>query len=111
MCILLVCLLSLPLVYFFGYNTFQPKKLINEKKINHQNDVACFRKILINKMSDCEDCQKDIEPIRDGLLIAAVASMTVGIFYVLRMAGIGQHNTLLTSTSLACFMSLPAWKM
>ena len=82
-----------------------------KKKINHQNDVACFRKILINKMSDCEDCQKDIEPIRDGLLIASVASMTVGIFYVLRMAGIGQHNTLLTSTSLACFMSLPAWKM
>ena len=62
-------------------------------------------------MSDCEDCQVNIEAIRDGLLIAAVASTTVGIFYVSKMAGVGQHNTLLASTFLACFMSLPAWEM
>ena len=69
-------------------------------------------------MSDC-DCQKNIKrleptvddvqkPIGDGLLITTVASTTVGIFYALRAAGAGQHNALITSTSLACFMSLHA---
>ena len=62
-------------------------------------------------MTDCEDCQKNIEPIRDGPLIAAVVSTTVAIFYVIRMAGVGQDNPLLASTLLACFMSLPAWEM
>ena len=72
-------------------------------------------------MSDC-DCQKNIKkteltvddvkkPIGDGFLITTVASTTVGISYTLRAAGVGQHNALLTSTSLACFMSLPIWKM
>ena len=59
-------------------------------------------------MSDC-DCQKNIKrleptvddvqkPIGDGLLITTVASTTVGIFYALRAAGVGQHNALITST-------------
>ena len=77
-------------------------------------------------MSDC-DCLKNIikpiddgstadataakKSIGDGLLITTVTSTTVGIFYVLRAAGVGQHNALLTSTSLACFMSLPIRKM
>ena len=77
-------------------------------------------------MGDC-DCQKNIKkpnhdvstvdapaakkPTGDGLLITTVASTTVGIFYALREAGIGQYNALLTSTSLAWFMSLPVWKM
>ena len=73
-------------------------------------------------MGDC-DCQKNIKktiddgsivdatavkhakPIGDGLLITTVVSTTVGIFYALREAGLGQHNADLTSTSLACFMS------
>ena len=72
-------------------------------------------------MSDC-DCQKNIKkteltiddvkkPIGDGFFITTVASTTVGISYTLRAAGLGQHNALLTSTSLAYFMSLPIWKM
>ena len=34
---------------FFAYSTFQPKKLINENRINHQNDVICFRSYIINE--------------------------------------------------------------
>ena len=76
-------------------------------------------------MSDC-DCQKNIKtpiddgstvsamaakkPIGDGLLITNVASTTVRIIYALRRA-VGQHNALITSTSLSTFMSLPIWKM
>ena len=72
----------------------------------------------------CEDCQqKHIKddgstvdataakkPIKDGLLMTAVASTTAGIFYALWIAGVGQHNALSTSTSLAWLMSLPVWK-
>ena len=77
-------------------------------------------------MSGC-DCQENIKkpiddgstidataakkPIGDGLLITTVLSTTVRIFYALRAAGVGQHNALLTSMSLACFMSLPTLKM
>ena len=77
-------------------------------------------------MSNCH-CQKNIKkliddgstvdtttskkPMGDELLINTVASTTVGIFFVLKAAGVGQHNALLTSTSLAWFMSLPIWKM
>ena len=70
-------------------------------------------------MSDC-NYQKNINKLNvddlkrsigDELIITTVASTTVGIFYALRAAGVGQHNALLTSTSLAWFMSLPVWKM
>ena len=74
-------------------------------------------------MGDC-DYQKNIKkpidggstvdvtaaekPTGNGLLITTVASTTVGIFYALKAADVGQHNALLTSKSLAWFMSLPA---
>ena len=77
-------------------------------------------------MGDC-DCQKNSKkpdhdgstveapaakkPTGDGLLIATVASTTVGMFYELRAAGVGQNNALLTSTLLTWFMSLPVCKM
>ena len=70
-------------------------------------------------MSDC-NYQKNINKLNvddlkrsigDELIITTVASTTVGIFYALRAAGVGQHNALLTSTSLAWFMSLLVWKM
>ena len=77
-------------------------------------------------MSNCH-CQKNIKkliddgstvdtttskkPMGDELLINTVASTIVGIFFALKAAGVGQHNALLTSTSLAWFMSLPIWKM
>ena len=77
-------------------------------------------------MGDC-DCQKNIQkpiddgstidataakkPIGDGLLITTVASTTVGIFYAVRPAGVGQLNALLTYLLLAWFMSLAVWKM
>ena len=71
-------------------------------------------------MSDC-DSHKNIkkpEPtidnvkksIEDGLLITIVVCRTVGIFYVLMTTDAGQHNALLTSTLLACFMFLPIWE-
>ena len=74
-----------------------------------------FLTLYIIKMSDCEDCQNknvDVaakEPT-DGLLMTVMASTVAGIFYALRMAGVGQHNALLTSTSVAWLMSLPIWK-
>ena len=66
-------------------------------------------------MSNCQDCQQEKlidnrstvdvaatkEPIGNRLLMTVVASTAAGIFYTLRIAGVGQHNTLLTSTSLA----------
>ena len=36
------------------------------------------------------------ELIKDGLLMTVVASTMVGIFYALRIVGVGQHNALLT---------------
>ena len=41
----ILAVLAIGACVFFAYNTSQPKKLISEKKINHQNDVICFRKI------------------------------------------------------------------
>ena len=51
------------------------------------------------------------KPIGDGLLITTAASTIVGIYYEVRATDVRQHNALLTSTSLACFMSFPIWKM
>ena len=71
-------------------------------------------------MSDCEYCQNknndDLDataakkPIGDGLVITTVVATAAATFFNLRMTGVGQHNALLTSTSLAWFMSLPIWK-
>ena len=43
----MLAVLAIDVSVFFAYNIFQPKKmLLNEKKkINHQNDVICFKKI------------------------------------------------------------------
>ena len=70
-------------------------------------------------MSNC-DCQEKIQdeatmafenPIGDGLLsITAVETATVGIFFSLRATGVGQHDALLTSTSLVWLLSLPVWE-
>ena len=61
-------------------------------------------------MGDCDDrknIKKPIDdgstvdataaekPTGDGLLITTVASTTVGMFYALKAAGVGQHNALL----------------
>ena len=56
--IVAVLAISVCVCVFFAYNTFQPKfkKLTNDrstsqhqqKKINHQNDVLCFRSYIIN---------------------------------------------------------------
>ena len=72
-------------------------------------------------MSDCEDCQNKNndgadttaakKPIGDGLIITTVATTTAVIFFGLRLVGMRQGNALLTSTSLALFMSLPIWEM
>ena len=42
----ILAVLATGVCVFFAYNTFQPKnkKIINKKKVNHQNDVICFRK-------------------------------------------------------------------
>ena len=75
-------------------------------------------------MSNC-DCQGNIEkPIKhgyviadttaeepDGLIITTVAAMTAGMFFRLRVMGLGQHDTLITSTSLVWLMSLLVWKV
>ena len=67
-------------------------------------------------MSSCEDCQQksndgvDAKKPTVGLLMTIIASTMTGIFYKLRLADIGQYNTLLTYTSVAWLMSLPIWK-
>ena len=47
----ILAVLAIGVCVFLAYNTFQPKKkkLVNEKKINHQNDVICFRSYIINE--------------------------------------------------------------
>ena len=72
-------------------------------------------------MSDCEDCQNKNndgveataakKPIGDGLIITTVTTTTAVIFFGLRLVGMRQGYALLTSTSLALFMSLPVWEM
>ena len=71
-------------------------------------------------MSNCQDIQQkkpiddgstvgttaSMKPTGNGLLMTVVASTAAGIFYALRITGVGQHNALLTSTSLAWLMSL-----
>ena len=58
-------------------------------------------------MSSCEDCQQknndsvDAKKPTVGLLMTIIASTMAGIFYTLRLADIGQQNTLLTYTSVA----------
>ena len=66
------------------------------------------------------NCQENIDSetsaptenlIGDGLLsITAVATATVGILFSLRAMGAGQHDALLTSTSLVWLLSLPVWE-
>ena len=51
------------------------------------------------------------KPIGDGLIIITVAATTAVIFFGLRLVGMRQGNALLTSTSLAWFLSLPVWEM
>ena len=65
------------------------------------------------------DCQENTEdksttaaknPIGDVLLsITTIATANVGIFFSLRAMGVGQHDALLTSTSLVWLLSLPVW--
>ena len=47
----ILAVLAIGVCVFLAYNIFQPKnkKLVNEKKINHQNDVICFRSYIINE--------------------------------------------------------------
>ena len=47
----------------------------------------------------------DAKPIGDELLITTVVATTFGIFFGLRAVGMGQHNALLTSTSLVYLLS------
>ena len=92
---------------FFTYKTFQLKKTVIENKINHQNDALCFRKILINKTSDCDDQNNKKptdgvdattvkKPIADGLMITTLTTTTAAIFLGPRLGGMTQGNALLT---------------
>ena len=49
--------------------------------------------------------------IGDGLIITTIAAKAIGIFFGVRAMGAGQHNPLLTFTSLVWLFSLPVWKM
>ena len=50
------------------------------------------------------------QPIGDGLIINTVTATAAVIFFGLRLAGVGQQNALLTSTSVTWLMSSPIWK-
>ena len=44
----MLAVLAIGVYAFFAYNTFSLKKSSMEKRINHQNDVICFRFYVIN---------------------------------------------------------------
>ena len=44
----MLAVLAIGVYAFFSYNTFSLKKSSMEKRINHQNDVICFRSYVIN---------------------------------------------------------------
>ena len=73
-------------------------------------------------MSDCEDCHQNKnndgvdttaakKPIEDGLTMITLAATTTVICFGLRLIGMRQGNTLLSSTSFAWLMSLPVRKV
>ena len=47
----------------------------------------------------------------DGLIIVTVTVMTARMFFGIRAMGLGQHDALITSTSLVWLRSLSVWKM
>ena len=44
----MLAVLAIGVYVFFAYSTFSLKKSSMEKRINHQNDVICFRSYVIN---------------------------------------------------------------
>ena len=64
-----------------------------------------------NKNNDGVDATRAKKPTGDGLIITTLTATTAVIFFGLRLVGMRQGKPLLTSTSLAWFMSLPAWEM
>ena len=68
-----------------------------KNKINHQNDIICFRKNLYNKWLVLIGKKNIEDSIKDGLIITAT---TTGIFYVIKAANVkppkacnGYHET------------------
>ena len=85
----LAYLLSLPLAFaYFLHITFPRLQIKNKSmkiKMNHQNDVICFRKYTIN------ECLKSIEDsIKDGIIITET---TTGIFFALKAANVKPPKT------------------
>ena len=56
-----------------------------KNKINHQNDIICFRKNLYNKWLVLIGKKNIEDSIKDGLIITAT---TTGIFYVINAANV-----------------------
>ena len=82
----ILAVLAIGACVFFAYNTSQAEKKFSsmENRINHQNDVICFRKIY-NKMSSF-DWKKNIEDsIKDGWVITAT---TTRIFFAQKAANV-----------------------
>ena len=79
-----------------------------------------LRKIYTIKMSDCQENINKLtedetagsaeKPIGDVPFIPFTAATTVGIFFVLRVMGVGQHDALVIPTSLVWLFSLPVWE-
>ena len=41
----IIAVVAIGVCVYFAYNTFQPKNSSMKNRINHQNDIICFRKI------------------------------------------------------------------
>ena len=85
----LAYLLSLPLAFaYFLHITFLRLQIKNKSmkiKMNHQNDVICFRKYTINEwLKSIEDS------IKDGIIITET---TTGIFFALKAANVKPPKT------------------
>ena len=95
----LVYLLSLPWFVYFLHITLlrlQIKNKSTKYRINHQNDVICFRRIY-NKMSSF-DWKKNIEDsIKDGIIIT---DTTTGIFFALMTANVKTPKASLDATDI-----------
>ena len=85
----LAYLLSLPLAFaYFLHITFLRLQIKNKSmkiKMNHQNDVICFRKYTTNEwLKSIEDS------IKDGIIITET---TTGIFFALKAANVKPPKT------------------
>ena len=67
----IIAVLAIGVCVFFAYDTFQPEKLINEKKISH-NDFMSIKTYIINEYFNWKKSTED--SLKDGLIMTATTA-------------------------------------